>query len=71
MDEKSYKRWWQLHLRVAREETLTPAEQIEYDAGLEILDKEEKEQFRLNNQTTLRQLRAQIEQLQSTSLYFG
>jgi hypothetical protein len=42
MDEKSYKHWWQLHLCVARGETLTPAERTEYDAGLNLLDKEDK-----------------------------
>jgi hypothetical protein len=66
MDETTYKRWWQLHLRMAKGETLTPAEQAEYDAGVEILDTEEKEQFEPNKVTVLRQLRAQVEGLQTT-----
>jgi hypothetical protein len=64
MDKKTYKPWWQLHLRVAKGETLSSAEQIEYDAGLNTLDEEEKEQFSPNSLTTLRYLRAEVEQLQ-------
>lgn len=63
MDEKTYKRWWQYHLRVARGETLTPAEQVEYEAGVKRLDQEEGEQLQTNGLAALRQARAQIEQL--------
>lgn len=34
MDEAAYRDWWPLHLRVARGETLTPAEEASYNAGL-------------------------------------
>ena len=66
MDEEEYQRWWQLHLRVARGETLDPAEEAEYNAGLETLDQEEKAQFDQNGLTRLRRLRAQVEQLRAT-----
>jgi len=39
MDDAKYRRWWQLHLRVARGETLNPAEQAEYARGLKCLIK--------------------------------
>ena len=63
MDNARYQRWWQLHLRVARGETLNPTERAEYEAGLEALDQEEKEQFQPESVTMLRRLRAQVEQL--------
>jgi len=63
MENEAYRRWWKLHLRVARGEALDPAEQVEYEAGLEALDQEEKEQFEQHNLLDLRRLRAQIEQL--------
>lgn len=66
MDEARYRRWWRLHLRVARGETLDPAEQLEYDAGLEALDQEEWEQFEPDSLNTLRILRAQVDQLRRT-----
>ena len=66
MDEAQYCRWWQLHLRVARGETLDPAEQVEYDAGLEALDREEQEQFKTDDLTRLRRLRTQVDQLRKT-----
>jgi hypothetical protein len=66
MDEKTYKAWWQLHLRVARGETLKPDEKIQYDAGLSALNEEEKEQFRPEKLMALRQLRMQVEQLKAT-----
>ena len=63
MDDVRYQRWWQLHLRVARGETLNPVERAEYEAGLETLDQEEKEQLQPESVTMLRKLRAQVEQL--------
>ena len=63
MDDVRYQRWWQLHLRVARGETLNPTERAEYEAGLETLDQEEKEQLQPESVTMLRKLRAQAEQL--------
>ncbi|HIQ04146.1 MAG TPA: hypothetical protein EYH31_00450 [Anaerolineae bacterium] len=63
MDNARYQRWWRLHLRVARGETLNAAERAEYEAGLEALDEEEKEQLQPGSVTMLRRLRAQVEQL--------
>lgn len=63
MDEKQYRRWWQLHLRVARGEALGPAERAEYEVGLEVLDQEEKIHFEQNDLAKLRRLRAQVDQL--------
>jgi len=65
MDEKTYQRWWQLHLRVARNEILNPLEQVEYDQGLQVLDGAERQELASVTAAALRQLRAQIEQLQS------
>jgi len=63
MDDARYQRWWRLHLRVARGETLNPTERAEYEAGVEVLDQEEKEQLKPESVTTLRKLRARVEQL--------
>ena len=65
MDETQYQRWWQWHLRVARGERLDPAEQAEYEAGLDLLDQQEKDQFEPDNLTMLRRVRAQVEQLRA------
>ena len=65
MNEKTFKQWWQLHLRVARGEALGLQEQTQYETGLDALDKEEREQFQAARLNQLRQLRAQIEQLQN------
>ena len=65
MNEKKYNRWWQLHLRVARGEALNPQEQDQYEAGLQAMDEEEKEQFQSAGIIALRQLRTQIEQLRN------
>jgi len=37
----TYQRWWQLHLRVARGERLSPAERAVYDAGRRELEDNE------------------------------
>jgi flagellar motility protein MotE (MotC chaperone) len=42
VNEEAYRRWWELHLRVARRETLNPVEQTFYDSGLQELDKSEQ-----------------------------
>lgn len=65
MDEKTYQRWWQLHLRVAKDEKLNHLEQMEYDRGLQIFDSAEKQQIEPATAAMLRQLRAQIEQLRA------
>jgi hypothetical protein len=66
MDEKTYKRWWQYHLRAVKGETLAPAEQTEYEAGLQELNQEEQEQLYRNSQVTLRRAKTQVAELQLT-----
>ena len=44
VDEQTYQRWWQYHLHSVKGETVAPAEQAEYEAGLQKLDQEEQEQ---------------------------
>lgn len=41
MDESASKRWWQLHVRVARGETLRPEESEFYDTGRRELEQDE------------------------------
>ncbi len=60
MATSDYERWWQLHLRVARGETLSAPEQVVYQAGLDPLDHEEA-QGEPEGLVALRTLRAQIE----------
>jgi hypothetical protein len=66
MDEASYKRWWQLHLRVARGGHLTPAEQTDYATGLAALDHEEQAQWEDANLAQLRRLKADVERLEAS-----
>src|SRR5581483_11328875 len=61
MEASVYKIWSQLHLRVARGETLTAEEQAAYDAGIQELDREEKIEGDI---ARLRQLRASLAQLE-------
>ncbi|MBM4461488.1 MAG: hypothetical protein FJ011_27650 [Chloroflexi bacterium] len=68
MDEKTYQQWWQLHVRVARNESLNRSEQIEYDRGLQVLDRAERQDLEPGAAAALRQLRAQIEQLQTENV---
>ncbi len=65
MDEKAYQRWWQLHVRVARNERLSRLEQMEYDRGVQVLDRAERQELESGDTAALRQLRAQIGQLQT------
>jgi hypothetical protein len=62
MSASAYERWWQLHLRVARGETLSAQEQTTYEAGLDRFDREETS-FEPEGLAELRILRAQIDQL--------
>ncbi len=41
MDQAEYERWWQLHIRVARGESLTSAENRAYEVGRLELEKTE------------------------------
>lgn len=68
MDEQTYQRWWQLHVRVARDEKLSLVEQIEYDRGLQALDSAEKQNLESATAAALRQLRARIAQLQTENV---
>lgn len=63
MTDAEYQQWWQLHIQVARGETLASAEQAAYLAGLEELDQEEGEQLKGASLARLRQLRQQIQLL--------
>jgi hypothetical protein len=63
MNKQTYNQWWQLHLRVSQGETLSPQEQAQYNAGLDALDNEEKEQFQSTGLNAIRQLRTNIEEL--------
>ena len=42
MDQTTYRQWWQLHLRVARGDSLSPDEQSSYYAGHRELEREER-----------------------------
>ena len=66
MDQTTYLRWWQLHLRVARGDKLDAAERATYEAGLIELDAEEKTQWTDGDLIRLRRLKAEVESLQST-----
>ncbi len=65
MDDRTYQRWWQLHVRTARGERLSLVEQVEYDRGLQVLDRVERKELESVTTDALRQLRAQIGQLQT------
>jgi predicted nuclease with TOPRIM domain len=41
VDQAKYERWWPLHLRKARGETLDAADQLFYEAGRKQLEQEE------------------------------
>lgn len=68
MDQITYERWWQLHLRVARGNEMDAAEQAVYEAGLIELDAEEKVQWTDSDLMRLRRLKAEVEGLQTTHL---
>jgi hypothetical protein len=65
MDQTTYQQWWQLHLRAARGESLSAGEQASYEAGLTELDTEEKQQWEDANLALLRQLKAEVERLET------
>lgn len=41
MTDFDYERWWELHLRNAKNEVLSAQEQVEYAAGLAFLDSQD------------------------------
>ena len=60
MDEQTYKKWWPLHLRVAKGEKLSGEERTAYEAGLKHLhDSEEIGR----NATELSQARTAVQRL--------
>lgn len=63
MAENEYERWWQLHLRVATGETLGAEEDQVYQAGLELLQREEATQLSSADVSLLRSLRARLQML--------
>lgn len=65
MDQTTYERWWQLHLRVARGEMLDEDTQAEYAAGLAVLDQEEHTQWGETDLELLRKLKSEVEALQA------
>lgn len=65
MDPTAFERWWQLHLRVARGETLDPEAEAEYAAGLAALDAEERAEWGSADVALVRRLKADIEALQA------
>ena len=65
MNQTTYARWWQLHVRVAKGEELDAAERAIYEAGLMDLDAEEKTQWEDSDLTTLRRLKAEVESLET------
>ena len=66
MDQTTYERWWQLHLKAARGGALDPTERALYEAGLATLDSEEQAQWADTDLALLRQLRAEVERLETT-----
>ena len=56
MDEATYEKWWPLHLRVARGESLRAEEQRCYEAGREQLHDQEV----LNEGLSLRESRGKL-----------
>lgn len=63
MKQFNHEAWWQLHLRVAKGETLSSEEQALYKAGNDYLDGEEANLIK-GEWSSLYMLRAQIDQLQ-------
>ena len=62
MDSTTYERWWPLHLRVARGESLGAEEQAFYEAGRTELEQEEQ---LVDSTGELRQAQAQVAALEA------
>jgi len=63
MNSLEYQHWWQLHLRIAKGESLAPQEREVYQTGLDLLDREEATQLNAVALNTLRILRSQVQRL--------
>ena len=66
MADIEYEGWWQLHLRVAKGETLSAQEQESYASGLNQLEAFEPIQLQPEVLNPLRQLRTQWQSLSKT-----
>lgn len=65
MDEATYKVWWDLHIRNAKGETLSPEEEQVYQAGCREFDAEETLDGGL---TSLQQSRDRVQKLKDEYL---
>jgi predicted nuclease with TOPRIM domain len=54
VNQAIYQQWWQIHVRVARGELLSPEEEILYEAGRQELEKDEQ-QREMNSVRELRE----------------
>jgi hypothetical protein len=61
VDQPTYERWWQLHLRIAHGESLTHEEQSSYDAGRRELEQQEQ----LGETMAARELREELVALEA------
>ena len=57
MDDSAFQAWWELHVRVARGESLAPAEQAIYEATRVALDDEEQRETLWNARQAKQELR--------------
>jgi hypothetical protein len=65
MDEATHKKWWPLHYRVAKGETLSTEERAEYEAGLQQLYAEEEAQLAPRRIERMREERKRREELEA------
>jgi hypothetical protein len=65
MDEATHNKWWPLHYRVAKGETLSAEEQAQYEVGLQQLYAEEEAQLAPQRIERLREGRKRREELEA------
>jgi hypothetical protein len=61
VDEAEFQRWWEMHLRIARGQLLSPDEKAVYEAGREDLERDEK----LQEVRSTREAREQLQKLEA------
>ncbi len=66
MDKDIYERWWKLHLRAASGQELLSEENVAYQEGLKILDREEAESLMTASADDLGVMKMEIVNLQLT-----
>jgi hypothetical protein len=66
MSKKDDERWWALHLRVSRGETLSAAERASYEAGLTRADSAERSLLHTADLAELQRLKQAVETLEAT-----